>query len=168
LDLHCLSRAFSPECFGIASGLRPLSSQARRSPSLLSSVLLRPEVLHRPSAKRRCPVRGRLCCKSPKMPCDQFFANGANELPSPVLQAVTEAAREFTANYVVPQMIVRSPRVRPGNLCSLVEKDFCNSICQQRAALPLILFEAQCLVPVAALLATSKQLQRTLRDSYRP
>ena len=84
LDLHCLSRAFSPECFGIASGLRPLSSQARHSPSLLSSVLLRPDVSHRPSAKRRCPVRGRLCCKSPKMPCDQFLANGANELKSPV------------------------------------------------------------------------------------
>jgi hypothetical protein len=30
------------------------------------------------------------------------------------LQAVTEVACEFIANYVVPQMIIRSPRLRPG------------------------------------------------------
>jgi hypothetical protein len=30
------------------------------------------------------------------------------------LQAVTEVACEFIADYVVPQMIIRSPRVRPG------------------------------------------------------
>jgi hypothetical protein len=30
------------------------------------------------------------------------------------LQDVTEVAREFIADYVVPQMIIRSPRLRPG------------------------------------------------------
>src|ERR1700676_149132 len=30
------------------------------------------------------------------------------------IQAVTEVACEFIADYVVPQMIIRSPRVRPG------------------------------------------------------
>jgi hypothetical protein len=30
------------------------------------------------------------------------------------LQGITEVACEFIADYVVPQMIVRSPRVRPG------------------------------------------------------
>jgi hypothetical protein len=68
---------------------------------------------------------GRYCCKTPKMPCDQFLANGANEPQSPVdvaSKAVTEVACEFIANYVVPQTIVRSPRVRPAKFVLLGAK----------------------------------------------
>jgi hypothetical protein len=32
------------------------------------------------------------------------------------LQAIAEVACQFIADYVVPQMFIRSPRVRPGNL----------------------------------------------------
>ena len=32
------------------------------------------------------------------------------------LQAIAEVACEFIADYVVPQMIIRSPRVQPGKL----------------------------------------------------
>src|SRR3984893_5924989 len=43
----------------------------------------------------------------------QMDKRAANRRPMS-LQAVTEVACEFIADYVVPQMIIRSPRVRPG------------------------------------------------------
>jgi hypothetical protein len=37
---------------------------------------------------------------------------------------------------VVPHMIIRSPRLRPEKLCSVMQKDFCSTICQGRTSLP--------------------------------
>jgi hypothetical protein len=40
------------------------------------------------------------------------------------LQAIAEVAREFIADYVVPQMIIRSPRVQPGKFVGRYKKTF--------------------------------------------
>ena len=62
-------------------------------------------------------VVGRFCCKTPKMPFDQFPANRPNEPRSPIDVAVRPLPRSpvsSSLDNVVPQSIVRSPRARPG------------------------------------------------------
>ena len=64
----------------------------------------------------QCPLFPRLCCKSPKMLCDQFPANRPNEPQSPIGVAVRPLPRSpvsSSLDNVVPQSIVRSPRLRP-------------------------------------------------------
>jgi hypothetical protein len=52
------------------------------------------------------------------MPCDQFrkLTKRAAIADRCRLQAIAEVACQFIADYVVPQMIIRSPRLRPGKL----------------------------------------------------
>ena len=62
-------------------------------------------------------VVGRFCCKTPKMPFDQFPANRPNEPQSPIDVAsrpLPKSPVSSSLDNVVPQSIVRSPRVRPG------------------------------------------------------
>ncbi len=48
------------------------------------------------------------------------------------LQAVTEVACELWQDDVVPHIIIRSPRLRSRKLCSVMQKDFCNTICHEQ------------------------------------
>jgi hypothetical protein len=52
--------------------------------------------------------------KLPKCHAINFLTKRAAIADRYRLQAVTEVACEFIANYVVPQMIIRSARLRPG------------------------------------------------------
>src|ERR1700730_542349 len=59
----------------------------------------------------------RFCCKPPIMPFDQFPANRPNEPQSPIdvaLRPLPKSPVSSSLDNVVPQSIVRSPRVRPG------------------------------------------------------
>jgi len=63
------------------------------------------------------PLCGRLCCKTRKMPWDQFPGNRPNKPQSPNDVAsgpLPKSPASSPLDNVVPQMIIRSPRVRPG------------------------------------------------------
>jgi hypothetical protein len=65
----------------------------------------------------RCPLSPGFCCKTPIMPFDQFPANRPNEPQSPIdvaLRPLPKSPVSSSLDNVVPQSIVRSPRVRPG------------------------------------------------------
>src|ERR1700716_357213 len=60
---------------------------------------------------------GRFCCKTPITPFDEFPANRPNGPRSPIDVAVRPLPRSpvsSSLDNVVPQSIIRSPRVRPG------------------------------------------------------
>jgi hypothetical protein len=68
-------------------------------------------------AQLRGPLYTGLCCKTPKMPCGQFPANGPNEpqsLTDVASKPLPKSPASSSQDNVVPQMIIRSPRVRPG------------------------------------------------------
>src|ERR1700716_2585234 len=70
-----------------------------------------------PVRRSLLPLYLRLCCKSAKMLCDQFPANRRNEPQSPIgvaLRPLPKSPVSSSLDNVVPQSIVRSPRVRPG------------------------------------------------------
>jgi hypothetical protein len=78
---------------------------------------------------------GRFCCKTPKTPFDQFPANGPNEPQSPIDVGSRQLPKSLVSSpldNVVPQITVRSPRVRPENLHSVTQKDSCNNIDPER------------------------------------
>src|SRR6476660_7081983 len=94
----------------------------------------------RPEREIQCPFRGSktdvqrmsgsggFCCKTPIMPFDQFPANRPNEPQPPIdvaLRPLPKWPVSSSLDNVVPQSIVRSPRVRPKNLYSVTQKDFC-------------------------------------------
>src|SRR6478672_1805030 len=59
------------------------------------------------------------------MPCDQFPANWPNEPLSPIDVVSTPSPRSpvsSSLDNVVPQIIVRSPRVRPGKFVFIAAK----------------------------------------------
>ena len=59
----------------------------------------------------------RLCCKTPEMPWDQFLGNRPNKPQSPndvASRPLPKSPVGSSLDGVVPQMIIRSPRVRPG------------------------------------------------------
>src|SRR5437879_7662948 len=67
----------------------------------------------------RMSRQGRFCCKTPIIPFDQFPANRPNEPQSSIdvaLRPLPKSPVSSSLDNVVPQSIVRSPRVRPGNL----------------------------------------------------
>src|SRR3979490_3035799 len=69
------------------------------------------------------------------MPFDQFPANRLSEPQSPIdvaARPLPKSPVSSSLDNVVPQIIVRSPRVRAGKLCSVTQKDFFVR-CAQRA-----------------------------------
>jgi hypothetical protein len=93
--LHCADCSLA-SCYG-------------RSPLLMTEPILSVSGEELPSITR--------CCKTPKMPFDQFPANGPNEPQSPIDVASRPLPKSLVSSSldnVVPQITVRSPRVRPG------------------------------------------------------
>jgi hypothetical protein len=70
----------------------------------------------------------RYCRKAPKKPWDQFAGNRPNKPQSPndvASRPLSKSPVSSSLDNVVPQMIIRSPRVRSEkNLCSVKQKSF--------------------------------------------
>ena len=79
------------------------------------------------------------------MPWDQFLGNRPNKPQSPndlASKPLPKSPVSSSLDDVVPQMIIRSPRIRPGKFSSVKRKDFCNSICQKRVFCSSVLVPA--------------------------
>src|SRR6478672_9453161 len=105
--------------------------RALRVVSVMSAVS--PLCLQEPTSSVRTATSEKClyCCKNPKMPCGQFPANRLNEpkSQSDIASRPLPKSPVSSSQYdVVPQMIIRSPSVRPGEFASVMQKDFCNSI----------------------------------------
>src|SRR5713101_2339795 len=77
--------------------------------------------------------------QTPKMPWDQFPENRPNKPQSPndvASRPLPKSPVSSSLDNVVPQMIIRSPRVRLGKFVFSDAKDFCNSIGQQETHAP--------------------------------
>lgn len=61
---------------------------------------------------------GRLCCKSPKMPCDKFPAGSRNKPQSPIdiaSSALPKSPASSSLGDMVPRMLIRKQRLQRGN-----------------------------------------------------
>jgi hypothetical protein len=71
------------------------------------------------------------------MPFGQFHANRLNEPKSQsdiASRPLPKSPVSSSQCDVVPQIIIRSPNVRPENLLSVMQKDFCNNIGTNRTS----------------------------------
>src|SRR3981189_1434503 len=67
------------------------------------------------------------CCKTPKMPCYEFFAKRGNKQPSPIdvtLSRLSKSPVSSSLDDVVPPHIFRSPLLRSQTLCSMMQRTF--------------------------------------------
>jgi hypothetical protein len=74
---------------------------------------------------------GRFCCKSPKIPGDDFFENKEAKLSSPINMAPRPLAKSpvsFSLGDEVPHIFIRESHQRPRKILISVENDFCNKI----------------------------------------
>src|SRR5258708_12777909 len=77
----------------------------------------------------------RQCSKTPKMACSDFSAKRATKRQSPIdvsSSALPKLPVSSSLVAVVPHTIIRSPRPQPGKFVLVIQKDFCNTICQVR------------------------------------
>ena len=68
---------------------------------------------------RDMTASGRYCCKTPKMPCDQFSAKRRNKRQLPIdvpSSAPTKSLVGSSPIDVAPRMIIRSLRLRAGKI----------------------------------------------------